>query len=76
MSKQLKRFQARARELARSGKFYGCPPLEFELGFEEGFSEAREWLYSAATARSRLMLRSLGRAGGLLWVAAISRASF
>jgi hypothetical protein len=42
MHKQLKRMQAKARELARSGKFYGWPPLEFELLFEDGFSEARE----------------------------------
>jgi hypothetical protein len=48
MSK-LKRIQAKAREFARSGKFYGCPPLEFELRFEDGFSEAREWLRSPAT---------------------------
>jgi hypothetical protein len=49
MHKQLKRMQAKARELARSGKFYGWPPLEFELRFEDGFSEAREWLHEAAT---------------------------
>jgi hypothetical protein len=49
MNKQLKHVEARAHELARSGKFYGWPPLEFELRFEEGFSEAREWLHEAAT---------------------------
>ena len=48
MSK-LKCIQAKARELARSGKFYGWPPLEFELRFEDGFSEAREWLHRPAT---------------------------
>jgi hypothetical protein len=48
MSK-LKRIQSRARKLARSGKFYGWPPLEFELRFEDGFSEARDWLYTATT---------------------------
>ena len=37
-------FKAKARDLARSGYFYGLPPLEFELSFEEGFDEAREWL--------------------------------
>jgi hypothetical protein len=37
MNKQLKRMQAKARELAQSGKFYGWPPLEFELRFEDGF---------------------------------------
>jgi hypothetical protein len=48
MSK-LRRIQARARELAQSGEFYGWPPIAFELRFEDGFEEAREWLYRAAT---------------------------
>ena len=48
MSK-LKRIQAKARELARSGNFYGWRPIEFELLFEEGISEAREWLNRATT---------------------------
>ena len=48
MSK-LKTIQAKARELARSGGFYGWLPIEFELRFEDGFAEAREWLYKAAT---------------------------
>ena len=48
MSK-LKRVQARAREMARSGRFYGWPPIAFELRFEDGFEDAREWLYRAAT---------------------------
>ena len=43
MSK-LDSFKARALALARSGYFYGLMPLEFELSFEEGFDEAREWL--------------------------------
>ena len=42
---KLKRIQARARELARSGKYHGWRPIVFELGFEDGFAEAREWLY-------------------------------
>ena len=42
-------FKAKARALARSGHFYGLPPLEFELRFEEGFYEAREWLELAST---------------------------
>ena len=41
--------KAKARALARSGHFYGLPPLEFELRFEEGFYEAREWLELAST---------------------------
>ena len=48
MSK-LKQIQAKARELARSGKFYGWRPIEFELLFEDGISEAREWLNRATT---------------------------
>ena len=42
-------FKAKARALARSGYFYGLPPLEFELSFEEGFDEAREWLDQPST---------------------------
>ena len=42
--RKLNSFKAKARDLARSGYFYGLPPLEFELSFQEGFSEAREWL--------------------------------
>ncbi len=45
----LKRMQAKARELARSGRFFGWAPIAFELRFEDGFAEAREWLYRAAT---------------------------
>ena len=48
MSK-LKIIQAKARALARSGGFYGWLPIEFELRFEDGFVEAREWLHSAAS---------------------------
>jgi hypothetical protein len=47
MSK-LKAFQTRARALARSGAFYGLPPLEFELLFEEGYDEAGDWLADPA----------------------------
>jgi hypothetical protein len=43
------RFKAKARALAGSGHFYGLPPLEFELSFERGFREAREWLALAST---------------------------
>jgi hypothetical protein len=42
-------FKAKARALARSGHFYGLQPLKFELRFEEGFHEAREWLALAST---------------------------
>jgi hypothetical protein len=45
----LKRIQARAGELARSGKFHGWRPIAFELRFEKGDEEAREWLHNAAT---------------------------
>jgi hypothetical protein len=46
---KLETFKARARALARSGHFYGLPPLKFELSFERGFREAREWLALAST---------------------------
>ena len=49
MNTTAQHIQARARELARSGKFFGWRPLEFELSFEEGFSEARDWLNRATT---------------------------
>ncbi len=42
-------FKAKALALARSGYFYGLPPLEFELSFEEGFDDAREWLDHPST---------------------------
>jgi len=42
-------FKAKARALACSGHFYGLGPLEFELRFEKGFHEAREWLALAST---------------------------
>ena len=44
-----KQFHSKARELARSGKFYGWPPLGFVLQFEDGFEEAREWLHRPET---------------------------
>jgi hypothetical protein len=44
----LKRLQARARELARSGQFHGWRPLAFELRFEPGYEHAREWLHNPA----------------------------
>jgi len=47
--RKLNSFKAKARALARSGYFYGLTPLEFELSFEEGFSEAREWLDKPST---------------------------
>ena len=48
-TRKLDLFKAKARALARSGHFYGLPPLEFKLSFEEGFHEAREWLQRAST---------------------------
>ena len=46
MSDVVRRIQARARELARSGEFVGWRALAFELQFEPGFSDAYGWLYS------------------------------
>ena len=57
--KTLESFKAKARALARSGYFYGLPPLEFELSFEDGFDEAREWLEQPSTKEE---LESLCRA--------------
>ena len=45
----LEQIQAKARELARSGKFHGWRPIAFELRFETGYEEAREWLQTVAT---------------------------
>jgi hypothetical protein len=49
MGGKLQDIQARAHELARSGKFAGWRPIVFELQFEPGFTEAFRWLYSAST---------------------------
>jgi hypothetical protein len=49
MSNLLKRIQTKARELARSGQFFGWRPIEFVLRFEEGFAEAHEWLHRPTT---------------------------
>ena len=49
MSDKLRRFQARARALARSGNFKGWRPISFELQFEEGFAEGFQWVYEAST---------------------------
>ena len=48
MSEKLQQFQARARQLARSGKFTGFRPLAFELQFEDGFVDAVHWIYSVS----------------------------
>src|SRR6516165_10411107 len=49
MSETVKSIQARARELAISGKFAGWRALAFELQFEPGFFDAYGWLYSPST---------------------------
>jgi hypothetical protein len=55
-------FKAKARTLARSGHFYGLRPLEFELSFENGFREAREWLAQASTKQELEQLCQQSRA--------------
>ena len=55
-------FKAKARDLARSGYFYGLPPLEFELSFEEGFNEARKWLDQPSTREELERLCAKSRA--------------
>ncbi len=49
MTDQLRRVQARARELAKSGKFIGWRPVAFEMRFEPGFAEASDWIFSPST---------------------------
>ena len=49
MSKQLQRIKARARELARSGRFIGWRLVAFELQFEPGFADASDWIDSPST---------------------------
>ena len=46
MSNGLKRIQERARELARSGKFFGARAVAFELQFEPGYSQGVRWISS------------------------------
>jgi hypothetical protein len=48
----LEHLKSRAYQLARSGTFFGWRPLEFELRFERGFSEARDWLRKPTTRES------------------------
>ena len=59
---KLNSFKAKARALARSGYFYGLTPLEFELSFEEGFDEAREWLELTSTEEELERLCQVSRA--------------
>ena len=49
MSDSVQRVQARARELAKSGKFSGWRAVAFELQFEPGFFDAYGWIYSPST---------------------------
>ena len=46
---KLKEIQDKAHEFARSGEFHGWLPIKFELRFEDGYAEARQWLNSPAT---------------------------
>jgi hypothetical protein len=46
VSNGLKRIQERARELARSGKFFGARAVAFELQFEPGYSQGVRWIGS------------------------------
>jgi hypothetical protein len=59
---KLKDIQAKARELARSGTFYGWRPIEFVLFFEDGISQAREWLDKPATHEELDLLCQKARA--------------
>ena len=44
----LERIQAKSSRIGRSGKFHGWRPIAFELRFEAGYEEAREWVPGAA----------------------------
>ena len=59
---KLDSFKAKARALARSGYFYGLTPLEFELSFEDGYHEAREWLDQPSTKEELERLCQASRA--------------
>jgi hypothetical protein len=59
---RLDSFKAKTRALAKSGSYYGLPPLLFELSFEEGFQEAREWLALASTREELERLCQTSRA--------------
>ena len=48
MREILKRVQARARALARSGKFAGWRAIAFELRFEPDCLEGLDWFHSPA----------------------------
>ena len=67
-------FKAKALALAQSGYCYGLPPLEFELSFEEGFDEAREWLDQPSTREEleRLCMESRAKhkAAKAAWMSA------
>jgi hypothetical protein len=64
MSK-LQKFQKRADALARTGMFYGLPPLEFELRFEDGYDEGgREWLADAAVREELEQICRAARSAG------------
>jgi len=58
MNETLERMQARARELARSGKFSGWRSVAFELQFEPGLKEVYQWLHSASVEDAFLWLHS------------------
>lgn len=45
----LERMQEKARQLARTGKFFGVLALEFELRFEPEYAVARQWLNRVST---------------------------
>jgi hypothetical protein len=62
MSESLKRVQDRARALALSGTFRGWRPIAFTLQFEEGFTEAFNWIYSPSAQEELDLLCAEARA--------------
>ena len=63
MNEVLEHVQARARELARSGKFSAGRAVAFELQFEPGFTEAFHWIYSLSGQEELDRLCSEARTG-------------
>jgi hypothetical protein len=57
---RLDSFKAKAHALPQSGYYYGL--FQFELSFEEGFEEAREWLALASTKEELERLCQTSRA--------------
>jgi hypothetical protein len=63
MNEDLTRIQQRARELARSGKFFGARAVAFELQFEPGYSHGLRWIDSPEVQEELDLLCKEARTG-------------